>query len=174
MISYFNCVNFTTLKMKIGVDIRGVLIGKGKDIDLFSVPNSLQSLQLLSKKNLLYIISYSKENMAQYNYTRLADYDLFWAQYYVSDKSYKSSVVNYLGCDVMIDDNENILNIVKQNKPGVITILFQRYNKQKKQSHRHHYIAEDWLEVMNIVESLEIDNYSTDLENKGLAYYISQ
>ena len=160
--------------MKIGVDIRGVLIGKGKDIDLFSVPNSLQSLQLLSKKNLLYIISYSKENMAQYNYTRLADYDLFWAQYYVSDKSYKSSVVNYLGCDVMIDDNENILNIVKQNKPGVITILFQRYNKQKKQSHRHHYIAEDWLEVMNIVESLEIDNYSTDLENKGLAYYISQ
>ena len=174
MISYFNCVNFTTLKMKIGVDIRGVLIGKGKDIDLFSVPNSLQSLQLLSKKNLLYIISYSKENMAQYNYTRLADYDLFWAQYYVSDKSYKSSVVNYLGCDVMIDDNENILNIVKQNKPGVITILFQRYNKQKKLSHRHHYIAEDWLEVMNIVESLEIDNCSTDLENKGLAYYISQ
>jgi hypothetical protein len=160
--------------MKIGVDIRGVLIGKGKDIDLFSVPNSLQSLQLLSKKNLLYIISYSKENMAQYNYTRLADYDLFWTQYYVSDKSYKSSVVNYLGCDVMIDDNENILNIVKQNKPGVITILFQRYNKQKKQSHRHHYIAGDWLEVMNIVESLEIDNYSTDLENKGLAYYISQ
>ena len=174
MISYFNCVNFTTLKMKIGVDIRGVLIGKGKDIDLFSVPNSLQSLQLLSKKNLLYIISYSKENMAQYNYTRLADYDLFWTQYYVSDKSYKSSVVNYLGCDVMIDDNENILNIVKQNKPGVITILFQRYNKQKKQSHRHHYIAEDWLEVMNIIDRLEIDNYSTDLENKGLAYYISQ
>ena len=174
MISYFKSINFTTLKMKIGVDIRGVLIGKGKDIDLFSVPNSLQSLQLLSKKNLLYIISYSKENMAQYNYTRLADYDLFWTQYYVSDKSYKSSVVNYLGCDVMIDDNENILNIVKQNKPGVITILFQRYNKQKKQSHRHHYIAEDWLEVMNIVERLEIDNCSTDLENKGLAYYISQ
>ena len=174
MISYFKSINFTTLKMKIGVDIRGVLIGKGKDIDLFSVPNSLQSLQLLSKKNLLYIISYSKENMAQYNYTRLADYDLFWTQYYVSDKSYKSSVVNYLGCDVMIDDNENILNIVKQNKPGVITILFQRYNKQKKQSHRHHYIAEDWLEIVEILDRLEIDNCSTDLENKGLAYYISQ
>ena len=162
--------------MKIGVDIRGVLIGKkGIDGDLFSVPNSLYSLQLLSKKNSLYIISYSKENMAQYNYTRLVDYDLFWAQYYVSDKSYKSSIVNYLNCDVMIDDNENILNQIKTENPEVITILFQRYNKQKKRSHRKHYLVEDWQEVMNIVERLEIDNCSKDdVENKGLAYYISE
>ena len=76
--------------------------------------------------------------MARYNYTAISPYNLFWAQYYVEKKIFKSSVVKYLNCNVMIDDNENILNIVKQNKPGVITILFQRYNKQKKQSHRHH------------------------------------
>ena len=40
MISYFNCVNFTTLKMKIGVDIRGVLIGKNGDLKTPEEQNS--------------------------------------------------------------------------------------------------------------------------------------
>ena len=161
--------------MKIGVDIGGVLIGKRRENNsLFDVPNSLSSLETLVENNQLYIISYSKERMARYNYTTISPYNLFWAQYYVEKKIFKSSVVKYLNCNVMIDDNENILNQIKNENPEVITILFQRYNKQKKRSHRKHYLVEDWQEVMNIVEILEIDNSSKDdVENKGLVYYIS-
>lgn len=161
--------------MKIGIDIGGVLIGKRRENNcLFDVPNSLLSLETLVKNNQLYIISYSKERMARYNYTAISPYNLFWGQYYVEKKIFKSSVVKYLNCNVMIDDNENILNQIKEENPEVITILFQRYNKQKKRSHRKHYLVVDWQEVMNIVERLEIDNCSEHVETKGLAYYISE
>ena len=161
--------------MKIGIDIGGVLIGKRQDNNaLFDVPDSLSSLRHLSSENSLYIISYSKKIMAQANYYSLVESGLFDAQYYVDTMSYKSLVVKHLECNVMIDDKENILNEVKFNNPDVLTILFQRYNKQKKRSHRKHYLVEDWQEVMNIVERLEIDNCSEDVETKGLAYYISE
>ena len=162
--------------MKIGIDIGGVLVGKRQASNqLFDVPDSYQALQYLAKHNYLYIISYSKEPMAQANYDSLDDLNLFWAQYYVSDKSFKSSIISYLKCNVMIDDNENILNQIKTHNPNVTTILFQRYNKQKKRTHRKHHLVNDWSEIIEILENLKITNDQPDYQPdpQGTAYFIS-
>ena len=163
-------------KMKIGVDIGGVLVGKGESSNhLFDVPNSLDALKYLSSNNYLYIISYCKERRAQISYDQLVDLGLFWSQYYVSEKSFKSSIISYLDCDVMIDDRENILDDIKTHNPTVVTILFQRYNKQKKTRHKLHYLAEDWDKVVEIIESIK-PSHKSDGEQKdpkGSGYFIS-
>lgn len=159
--------------MKIAIDIGGVLIGKGKSHNqLFDVPHSYEALEYLAINNYLYIVSYCKERMAQYNYEKLIDLDLFWAQYYVSQKPFKSSIINYLDCDVMIDDNENILNTIKQNNPKVITILFQQYNKQKKNKHKLHYLANNWIEIIEFLEINSRINHSPQRDPKDTGYFI--
>ena len=165
--------------MRIGIDIGGVLIGKRQDNNaLFDVPDSLSSLRHLSSENSLYIISYSKKRMAQANYYSLVESGLFDAQYYVDTMSYKSLVVKHLGCNVMIDDKENILNEVKFNNPDVLTILFQRYNKQKKRSHRKHQLVESWSEVIDLLKHFQGENFSVSDEEErdysGDGYFISQ
>ena len=103
---------------------------------------------------------------------------LFDAQYYVDTMSYKSSVVKHLECNVMIDDKENILNEVKFNNPDVLTILFQRYNKQKKKSHRKHKLVESWSEVIDLLNHFQGENLTTsdeeERDHSGHGYFISQ
>lgn len=159
--------------IRIGIDIGGVLIGKGRENNsLFDVPNSLETLQTLSEKYRLYIISYSKEGMAQSNYNNLINYNLFWSQYYVDNKSYKASIVKHLSCNVMIDDNENILNQVKNENPEVTTILFQRYNKQKKKSHRKHILVDNWVDIITVLERLDTNNNIAEKDEQGVGYFI--
>ena len=164
--------------MNIGVDIGGVLIGKrpGKTPNqLFDVPNSYSQLESLSQNNTLYIISYCGEKTAQRSYEALDPHNLFWSQYYVGHKSLKSSVVKYLDCDVMIDDNEHILNNIKNDNPTVTTILFQRYNKQKKRNHRLHHLVEDWDQVVEILVKVKVkrDTQQERKDPEGTAYFIS-
>ena len=159
--------------IRIGIDIGGVLIGIGRENNsLFDVPNSLETLKTLSEKYRLYIISYSKERMAQSNYNNLINYNLFWSQYYVNNKSYKASIVKHLSCNVMIDDNENILNQVKNENPEVTTILFQRYNKQKKKSHRKHILVDNWVDIITVLERLDPNNNVIEKDELGVGYFI--
>ena len=161
--------------MRIAIDIGGVLIGKCRENNnLFDVPDSLSVLKHLLNNHRLYIISYSKERMARYNYTAISPYNLFWGQYYVEKKSYKSYVIRHLNCNVMIDDNENILNQIKEENPEVITILFQRYNKQKKRNHKKHYLVENWREIITLIEGFETITIGNEIDNKGSGYYISE
>lgn len=163
----------------IGIDIGGVLVGKGNTIhEMFEVPDSLTSLEYLSKNNNLYIISYCGERRAQENYNNLYGIDLFTAQYYVSKKIYKSSIIDYLDCDVMIDDNENILNDIKKNHPNVATILFQTYNKQKKRKHKHHYLVDSWTQVVEIINNItsnsKDDNKELHKDPFGSGFFIDE
>lgn len=163
--------------MKIGIDIGGVLVGKrGESHHLFDVPYSYEAIEYLATNNYLYVISYCKEKMAQKNYENFQDLgiDYFWSQYYVSKKIYKSSIVKYLGCDVMIDDNESILNDIKKHNPNVTTILFQRYNKQKKRSHRIHFLTSDWKEIIEFIDNLKKSNNDEQKDPEGTAYFIDE
>ena len=116
--------------------------------------------------------------MAQANYYSLVESGLFDAQYYVDTMSYKSSVVKHLECNVMIDDKENILNEVKFNNPDVLTILFQRYNKQKKRRHRKHLLVESWSEVIDLLNHFQGENLTVsdeeERDHSGDGYFISQ
>ena len=78
----------------------------------------------------------------------------------------------------MIDDKENILNEVKFNNPDVLTILFQRYNKQKKRRHRKHELVESWSEVIDLLNHFQGENLSVsdeeERDHSGDGYFISQ
>ncbi len=159
--------------MRIGVDIGGVLIGKGPgNHQLFEVEDSFGSLETLSKKHSLYIISYCGQKRAELSYRLLEGICLVKSQYYVSKKEFKSSIINYLGCDIMIDDRENILDHIKSENPGVVTILFQAYNKQKKTNHRWHKVADNWAKVLEIIDGLEWTKTKT-IERPQGNYFIT-
>jgi hypothetical protein len=157
--------------IKIGLDIGGVLSDEGdKAPILIDVPNALESLHRLynyhtaendgenkKRKFKLYIISYSSEKRSTTRYNKIVSNELahlFVEQYFVSDRNYKKYVLQYLGCHIMIDDKESILDDIQKFDSSIVTILFQQYNKQKKTAHRRHLIADSWSDVMNHVEPI--------------------
>ena len=67
---------------------------------------------------------------------------------------YKKDVISLIDADVMIDDNEEVLNRIKEKHPHVITILFQEFNKLKKKSHKKHILVNNWKELDKCIDKV--------------------
>ncbi len=153
--------------MKIAIDVGGVLTdyegneGKeNKDNLVINVEGAIETLtKWKSQSHNLYIVSYCKEKSAIYRTNKLKEdgqYIYFDFEFYTANKYEKFHIINHIQADIMIDDNEQILNNIKQSNPAVTTILFQEFNDTRKKSHKKHLLANDWKELDELIEKIKI------------------
>ena len=148
--------------MKIAIDIGKVLTYYTKDksiIDkLINIDNSLEILVKWKSIGIeIYICSFCLEKQAYKRTNKLkndGDGELFIKEYYISDRLYKKDVITYIDADIMIDDNEEVLNRIKDKQSHVITILFQEFNKLKKKSHKKHILVNNWKELDKFIDKI--------------------
>ncbi len=163
--------------MKIAIDVGGVLTDyEDKESKYNKVINVEGAIDVLTKlkaqSHNLYIVSYCKEKSAVFRTNKLKEdgHDHFFDfEFYTANKYEKFHIINHIQADIMIDDNEQILNNIKQSDPNVITILFQEFNDNPKRSHKKHLLANNWNEVDILVQNITIkeikDKKPLDLEN---------
>jgi hypothetical protein len=158
----------TTTGLKIGIDIGGVLSADDKNPKLINVSNAFNSLiKFKELGHQLYIISYSKGRRSMLRYEKLVENghcELFAETYFVSERCYKRDVLNHIGCNIMIDDKESILDEVKLSNPNIITILYQEFNDQKKNKHKRHLIANNWDELVAKIDGIQVQTYKTNID----------
>jgi hypothetical protein len=157
------------MEYTIGIDFGGVLsIHTEHSNSLIDVPGAKESLELLSKTHKLYIISFCGRQRAFETFNSIKNEDSISGQFYVKDKKYKKYICDYLGCDIMIDDREEILDDVKLNNPKIITILFGN------EATNDHYSAKDWVNVINIINTVKIKTqYKKNIDHKKYVYNIN-
>ncbi len=105
------------------------------------------------------IVSYCKEKSAIFRTNKLISdghAHFFDYEFYTASKFQKFHIINHIQSDIMIDDNEQILNNIKQSDPNVITVLFQEFNESQKSSHKKHLLANNWAELDVLVANLVI------------------
>lgn len=150
--------------MKIAIDVGGVLTdyeGKeSKDRPIINVEGAIDTLtKWKSQNNNLYIVSYCKEKSAIFRTNKLKEDEhghFFDFEFYTANKYEKFHIINHIQADIMIDDNEQILNNIKQSNPNIITILFQEFNDSQKCSHKKHLLANNWIELDTLVQKIII------------------
>ncbi len=156
--------------MKIAIDVGGVLTeyennagetakpGETIESPIINVSGALDVLtKLKSQSHNLYIVSYCKEKSAIFRSNKLqrdGHSHYFDKEFYTASKYEKYYIINHIQADIMIDDNEEILNNIKKANPLVITILFQEFNDMAKGSHKKHLIANNWMEVDQIISQI--------------------
>lgn len=127
-----------TRPLKIGIDFGGVLSIYNKvdrtDEDEhqsveINMPDALESLiQLKDAGHRLYLISYCGERRAKETKQSLLRIlprkYLFDAFYFVQRTTQKADVCRFLGCDIMIDDKQKILNNIHRLLPTITLLWF--------------------------------------------------
>ncbi len=153
--------------MKICIDVGGVLTDyEGDDkTRIINVNGAKETLEKWKSENHeLIIISFCKERAAFRRSNRLiedGDSDLFNFEYYVADKMDKKDVINYIeNVHIMIDDNEEVLNKIKEANKNVITIMFQEFNNVQKTKHKKHFLANNWNELSDLIDTIKNNNRS--------------
>ncbi len=152
--------------MKIAIDVGGVLTdyegNESGDTKIINVDGAIDVLtKLRAQSHNLYIVSYCKEKSAIFrtNKLKLDGHDHFFDyEFYTANKYEKFHIINHIQADIMIDDNEQILNNIKQSDPNVITILFQEFNDNPKGKHKKHLLANNWTEVDELIKNITIGN----------------
>ncbi len=150
--------------MKIAIDVGGVLTdyegNESGDTKIINVDGAIDVLtKLKTQSHNLYIVSYCKEKSAIFRTNKLkldGDDHFFDYEFYTANKYEKFHIINHIQADIMIDDNEQILNNIKQSNPAVTTILFQEFNDTRKKSHKKHLLANDWKELDELIEKIKI------------------
>jgi hypothetical protein len=148
--------------MKIAIDVGGVLTqyenSESKDNQIINVNGAIDVLtKWKEQEHTLFILSYCKRKSAEFRTQKLKEDGhsvLFNFEYYTANKYQKYEIINWITADIMIDDNEQILNNIKQYNPNVITILFQEFNEVEKRSHKKHLLANNWKEVEELVSKI--------------------
>lgn len=150
-------------KFKIGIDFGGVLsihdskitndAGLEHKNTAINMPFAIDNLKKLKEQgHELYIISFcgkSRANETRTSIEKSGLSDLFTAQYYVKDRSYKNELCQYIGCHFMIDDNAGILDNIKTYNKSITTILFDTT------FHSSHKCVKDWNILSNLIESTD-------------------
>lgn len=158
-------------KFNIGIDFGGVLsVHDSKNINdagsehkntSINMPYAKEALKTL--KNLdhnLFFVSYCGRSRARETSLSIKNNNLdnlFEKQYYVRSKEFKNELCKYIGCHFMIDDNERILDNIKNNNPSIVTILFGDHHSRtagENQSNKHK-IAKHWHDVLDIINSTQ-------------------
>ncbi len=157
--------------MRIGIDVGKVLVeyGRGKtDGPLINVEGALEVLQEWKDKGYhLFIISFCKESHAITRTNRFISdghSHLFEYEYYVEERFYKGDVIKTLQLDCMIDDNQALLYDIKMKNPGIHTILYQEFNKQKHHRDKHNLLAGGWDDVQKMVNEIATQKESQKLD----------
>jgi hypothetical protein len=153
--------------MKIVTDVGKVLTDYNKDKTitdkLINVNNSLETLVKWKSLQIeIYICSFCLEKQAYKRTNKLktdGDDEIFVNEYYIDDKLYKADIISLINGDIMIDDNEEVLNRIKEKCPNIITILFQEFNKLKKKSHKKHIIVNNWKELDKFIDKILLTNF---------------
>jgi hypothetical protein len=152
----------------IGLDVGGVLsILNGEDHDAkINMPDAIEMLQKLvsssldlSEKNTLQPRKYVFKIISYCGYLRavrtkdilMAYPHLFTEMYFVKSREYKAQLCKHLGCHIMVDDRETILNNVLKQNPSIQTIIFG----EKTQGKTKHKIAKDWKELFDLIENYQ-------------------
>lgn len=141
--------------MIIGIDFGGVLsihdnkrnsseIGDHINTTI-DMPNAIEVLtKLKDDGHSLYLISFCGRNRAIETNESLKEYShLFEGQFYTKNREYKGFVCNYLECDVMIDDRQDVLDSVNKDSNSTKTILFEN----------------NWLEILEILRNYSPKKY---------------
>ena len=115
--------------LKIGIDCGGVLSASNnydneaneeKDAsNLFNIDSALDSIIELKQTmgHDLFLISFCGRHRAEETRHLISSIvpDVFNEMYFVKKKTNKAAVVNYIGCDVMIDDTLDVLEHISKN-----------------------------------------------------------
>ena len=151
--------------MNIGIDFGGVLsihdekcdpLEKGDHVNTsINMPDAIETLLKLKQNgHKLYLISFCGKKRAIETKESLSKYqDLFENQFYTKDRTYKGFLCNYLKCDIMIDDRQDVLEKVSENSPFTKNILFN-----------HPLLG--WKEVFDIIndhQRIEINQSVTNV-----------
>jgi hypothetical protein len=148
--------------MKIAIDVGGVLTEYGRNDEsekkIINAEGALDVLQeWKSQGHELYIVSFCREKAAFFRSNKFIDdghSHLFNYEYYVEEKMYKKDVIYHIKADIMIDDNQALLYNIKLKNKNTKTILFQEFNKQRQRSDRNNLIANNWMEVRDLVNTI--------------------
>lgn len=144
------------MSYNIGIDFGGVLsihdsnIGAEHINTIIDVPMALESLmKLKGYGHKLYLISFCGKNRAIETKKSIEKYcpNLFDDIYFVKDRKYKKDICEYLNCDYMIDDREDILQEVIKSSCRTIPILFGG------DIDSHFLKAKDWNDVLSIISN---------------------
>lgn len=151
---------------RIGVDFGGVLARHSKpgeevapvkehkntNIDM---PGAVENLHKLKKKgHELYIVSFCGKKRALEGMNEIKEEGLepvFTEQIYIGNPYEKSVVLNKFGCNFMIDDRIDLLDVIKKKAPNTKTIWFGQ--TQDKCKDKSHICAETWDDVYKIINS---------------------
>lgn len=141
--------------MIIGIDFGGVLSihdSKRSSLEIgdhintvIDMPNAMEVLTKLKEAgHTLYLISFCGKNRAIETKESLKEFsDIFEDQFYTKNREYKGFICNYLECDVMIDDRQDVLDSVNKDSFSTKTILFK----------------DNWLEILDILTNYSPKKY---------------
>jgi hypothetical protein len=144
--------------MIIGMDFGGVLcLHDKKGESKINMPGAIEALNILNKnEHDVYLISYGGSKEFIYNRwlnIKKDGYDVYFThQYYVKQRNFKKYICDYIGCQIMIDDRIEILDDIKENNPGIITILFGEYTTNES-----HYLANNWEQVVELINNIRVN-----------------
>lgn len=139
---------------RIGVDFGGVLYDPIKSPLNITVnePKAVECLKKLrGEGNELILISAVLKKGSKDFHDALVEKkidSLFTHEYYVTQMKFKKFICKYIGCHILIDDRIDILNDVKKFIPDIVTIWF------KGTSHKTHFTANNWTEILDIIHSV--------------------
>lgn len=146
--------------MRIGIDFGGVLSiddsvtqHKNTEIDM---PGAKEAIIELAKTHELFLISFCGKRRAIETRESIIASDLnnyFTDMYFVKHPDYKAQLIQYLKCNVMIDDRKDVLENISHYTTNIHTILFR-----------------DWLQTISIIQNLDI-SYNIDSPIMDISRY---
>lgn len=145
--------------MRIGIDFGGVLAQHGDTSasgehtnSVVNMPGAIDAIQQLHELgHELFIVSFCGKQRAYESFMGLKKTGLsglFTHQYYVKKTDYKTFICRHFGCNVMIDDREDILDTIS---PGTTTVLFGEADAINKR----HIWCKTWADVVAFIASCE-------------------
>ena len=154
--------------MIIGIDFGGVLSindtteqsstqHRNTTVDM---PGAKEAIAHLAKDHKLFLISFCGKRRAMETKASIAEAGLdkyFTGLYFVKHPDYKAQLTRYLGCNVMIDDNIDVLNNILAYNYKINTILFR-----PQVLTIDHSSADDWEFVIEIIGDLEENEAERD------------
>jgi len=148
------------LLMKIGIDFGGTLYKLESNVISINMKDAIEVLNILKDNgHELYLISYCRQDRSNkiHNYLVKSKFiNLFDKEFYVTDPKYKSFICNYIGCHIMIDDRQNILDNIKLNNKNITTILV---DEEKTHKSSDHLVVSNWKEILRAIDNIKILNY---------------
>lgn len=157
--------------LKIGIDFGGVLsTHDGKDVDkehrniTINMPQALESLIEMKKRGYkLYLISFAGKSRSIETYNSIKDMNLFDDYFFVKDKKYKRNIAEYLGLDLMIDDNIGIIYDVSKYT-NTILFLGDPNADDPNQIPKNTKICTNWNDIIKYID----ENLSNFIGHKSI------